>query len=128
MLALDVCNSGTLLSGRCTLTNAKSLNYATEPVWYTYTLVLYAKYWTLIKMMEAPDMLPRDSAPCPKTASRPPERTGRGSKISRWREEGPTPSGPSCLPFALLTLPSDGPELQAPCQHLPNGLLAKAYT
>lgn len=56
-----------------------------------------------------PDMLPNDSASCPKTASRPPDRTGRGSKISKWGEEGSTPSASASLPVVLLMLPSEGP-------------------
>ncbi len=59
-----------------------------------------------------PDMLPSDSASCPKTASRPPDRTGRGSNISRWGEEGPTPSASPSLPVVLLMLPSEGPGKQ----------------
>ncbi len=59
-----------------------------------------------------PDMLPSDSASCPKTASRPPDRTGRGSKMSKWGEEGPTPSASPSLPVVLLMLPSEGPEKQ----------------
>lgn len=59
-----------------------------------------------------PDMLPSDSASCPNTASRPPDRTGRGSKMSKWGEEGATPSASPSLPFVLLMLPSEGPGKQ----------------
>jgi len=65
-----------------------------------------------------PDMLPSDSASCPKTASRPPDRTGRGSKISRWGEEKPTPSVSASLPVVLLMLPSEGPGKQLRVERL----------
>ncbi len=64
-----------------------------------------------------PDMLPSDSASCPKTASRPPDRTGRGSKMSRWGEEGPTPSASPSLPVVLLMLPSEGPGKHSKIEH-----------
>ena len=57
-----------------------------------------------------PDMPPSDSACWPSTASRPPLRTGRGSKMSRWGEPPCMLWESSCLPVALLMLPSDGPE------------------
>lgn len=63
-----------------------------------------------------PDMPPRDSASWPSTASRPPLSTGRGSKMSRWGDPPGILWASSCLPLALLMLPSEGPEHSTACQ------------